>query len=149
MQIDWTLKAFPELTLDELYALLRLRNEVFIVEQNCPFPDLDGKDQDSHHLLGHSEGTLAACTRIMPPGLAYEHASVGRVAAASGVRRSGVGRELMQKSLDVVEDLYGKVPIQIGAQLYLKNFYESFGFRQVGDGYLEDGIPHISMILNV
>lgn len=151
MQVNWLLKTFSELTLDELYALLRLRNEVFIVEQDCPFPDLDGKDQLCHHLLGFSEesGSLVACTRIVPPGVIYERASIGRVATALGVRRYGVGRELMRRSISAVGDLHGSVPIQIGAQLYLQKFYESFGFRRLGDIYLEDGIEHTGMVRNV
>ncbi len=151
MQIAWTLKTFSELTLDELYALLKLRNEVFIVEQNCPFPDLDGKDQHCYHLLGFSEESrsLVAYTRIVPPGIIYEGASIGRVVTALGVRQYGVGRELMRRSITGVENLYGSGPIQIGAQLYLQKFYESFGFRQLGDIYLEDGIEHIGMVRNV
>ncbi|MFB9293704.1 GNAT family N-acetyltransferase [Persicitalea jodogahamensis] len=151
MQINWTLKTFPELSLDELYTLLRLRNEVFIVEQNCPFPDLDGKDQLCHHLLGLSEdsSSLVAYTRVVPPGVIYDFASIGRVATALTVRRYGVGRELMRRSITAVEDLYGPVPIQIGAQRYLQKFYESFGFRQLGDMYLEDGIEHILMLRDV
>jgi len=150
MQITWILKTFSELTLDELYGLLRLRNEVFIVEQACPFPDLDGKDQLCHHLLGFSESrSLVAYTRIVPPGVIYEVASIGRVATALGVRRYGVGRELMRRSIAAVEDLHGSGPIQIGAQLYLQKFYESFGFRLLGDLYLEDGIEHIGMVRDV
>ncbi|WP_373515041.1 GNAT family N-acetyltransferase [Persicitalea sp.] len=151
MQVNWILKKFPDLTLDELYALLRLRNEVFIVEQDCPFPDLDGKDQACHHLLGFSkaDGSLVAYTRIVPPGVVYDFASIGRVATSLGVRRYGAGRELMRRSIEAVEKLYGAVPIQIGAQLYLRKFYESFEFRQLGDVYLEDGIEHIKMLRNV
>lgn len=151
MQVVWMLKTFSELTLDELYGLLRLRNEVFIVEQDCPFPDLDGKDQLCHHLLGFSEESsqLIAYTRIVPPGAIYDLASIGRVATVLRVRRYGIGRELMRRSIAVVNDLYGSLTIQIGAQLYLKKFYESFGFRQLGGIYLEDGIKHISMVLDV
>lgn len=151
MQIAWTLKTFSELTLDELYALLKLRNEVFIVEQNCPFPDLDGKDQHCYHLLGFSgeSRSLVAYTRIVPPGIIYEGASIGRVVTALGVRQYGVGRELMRRSITGVENLYGSGSIQIGAQLYLQKFYESFGFRQSGDIYLEDGIEHIGMVRDV
>ena len=151
MQINWTLKTFSELTLEELYALLRLRNEVFIVEQDCPFPDLDGKDQLCYHLLGFSEGSraLVAYTRIVPPGVTYDSASIGRVTTALGVRRYGVGRELMRRSIAAVEGLYGLIPIQIGAQLYLQKFYESFGFSPLGDIYLEDGIEHIGMLRDV
>ena len=151
MEVNWTLKTFAELTLDELYALLRLRNEVFIVEQNCPFPDLDGKDQLCYHVLGFSEddGSLVAYTRIVPPGAIYDFVSIGRVATALRVRRYGLGRELMRRSIELVGDFYGSVPIQIGAQLYLKKFYESFGFRQLDEIYLEDGIEHITMLRDV
>jgi ElaA protein len=148
MQISWILKSFNELTLDELYSLLRLRLEVFVVEQNCPFLDLDGKDKDCYHLMGiaDTQPTLVAYTRIVPPGLAYEYAAIGRVVTAPHARRYGKGRELMLQSIEAVVSLYGEAPIQIGAQLYLKKFYESFGFGQVGDMYLEDGIEHIEMV---
>ncbi|MPR32630.1 GNAT family N-acetyltransferase [Salmonirosea aquatica] len=146
MQVHWILKSFPQLTVEELYALLRLRNEVFIVEQNCPFPDLDGKDPLCHHLLGFGEtGCLLAYTRLVPPGVIYRHPSIGRVATALNARRFGKGRELMQRSLVEMYHLYGQSPIQIGAQSYLQAFYESFGFLQSGDAYLEDGIEHIPM----
>ncbi len=151
MEISWTIKTFPELIIDELYDLLWLRNEVFIVEQNCPFPDLDGKDRKCHHVLGRIAGTndLVAYARLMPPGLAYENASVGRVVTAATVRRLRQGRALMQRSIEEIEQLYGPVPIEIGAQLYLEKFYQSFGFRQIGAGYLEDGIEHIHMMRDV
>ena len=146
--MHWLLKSFFHLTTDELYALLRLRNEVFIVEQNCPFPDLDGKDQPSHHLLGFDEakGTLLAYTRLVPPGVAYGYPSIGRVVTAAEARGTGVGRELMRRSILEITRLYGPGSSQIGAQLYLSNFYESFGFSQSGEGYLEDGIEHIPMV---
>lgn len=148
MNIHWLIKSFSELTTDELYALLRLRNEVFIVEQNCPFPDLDGIDQQCHHLLGFGESgdNLLAYTRLVPAGVSYEHPAIGRVVTAPIARRYGKGRELMQRSIMEINRLYGSTAIQIGAQLYLKNFYESFGFLQAGDGYLEDGIEHLPMI---
>jgi ElaA protein len=148
MQVHWLLKSFPQLTTVELYALLRLRNEVFIVEQNCPFSDLDGKDQQCHHLLGFDEAgdELLAYTRLVPPGVSYGYPSIGRVVTALNARRFGKGRELMQRSIVEINRLYGATAIQIGAQVYLRNFYESFGFRQAGDSYLEDGIDHIPMI---
>lgn len=148
MQRHWILKSFSELTTDELYALLRLRNEVFIVEQNCPFPDLDGKDQQCYHLLGFDgeKGALLAYTRLVPPELAYEYPSIGRVATSVEARGMGVGRELMHRSISEITQLYGPCTMQIGAQEYLRNFYESFGFLQSGEGYLEDGIAHIPML---
>jgi len=145
MQLHWILKKFEELTPGQLYAILQLRNEVFVVEQACVFQDADDKDQDSYHLMGFSDNKLAAYTRLVPPGVAYTEMSIGRVVTSPTVRRSGAGRELMKKSIDSCYVLFGEAPIKIGAQLYLKNFYESLGFRQISDVYLEDGIEHIYM----
>jgi ElaA protein len=145
MQIHWILKKFEDLTPYELYAILQLRNEVFVVEQNCVFQDADDKDQDSCHLMGFADNKLAAYTRLLPPGIGYTEASIGRVVTSPSVRRSGAGRELMKKSIDTCRDLFGNGPIKIGAQRYLRSFYESFGFRQISDVYLEDGIEHIYM----
>ncbi len=144
--IRWSCKHFDELTSAELYSILRLRSEVFVVEQNCVFLDADDKDQTAWHVMGWKYGELVACSRILPAGAAYQEASIGRIVAASSVRRSGVGRELMRYSLDKLYELLGNVPIRIGAQLYLKKFYESFGFIQSGEVYLEDGIEHIEMV---
>jgi len=149
MQIDWVLKKFDELTPLQLYHILQLRNAVFVVEQTCVFQDADNKDQQSYHLMGFSGNTLVAYTRLLAPGLAYEQASVGRVVTAPAVRRFGVGKLLMQHSINAVYKLFGTGPVKIGAQRYLKNFYESFGFIQIGDMYLEDGIEHIYMLKKV
>lgn len=149
MQIDWRLKKFEELTPFELYAILQLRNEVFVVEQNCVFQDADDKDQLAWHLMGFNNNKLIAYTRLLPQGTAYEQASIGRVVTSPSVRREGAGRMLMQESIEKLHQLFGKMPIKIGAQLYLKKFYESFGFHQVSDVYLEDGIEHIYMIKDV
>ncbi|MGN6164781.1 MAG: GNAT family N-acetyltransferase [Flavisolibacter sp.] len=146
MQIQWILKRFEELTPYQLYAILQLRNEVFVVEQNCVFQDADGKDQDSFHLMGFLNTKLVAYTRIVPAGIIYDHPSIGRVVTSPSVRSSGMGRALMQKSIDTVYTLFGKQPIKIGAQFYLKNFYSSLGFQQISDIYLEDGIDHIYML---
>lgn len=146
MQIQWLLKKFEELTPHQVYEILQLRNEVFVVEQNCVFQDADDKDFDSYHLMGFINDKLIAYTRLVPPGVCYEQASIGRVVTSPSVRRSGAGKELMQQSIDSVFKLFGVQPIKIGAQLYLKKFYESFGFKQVGEVYLEDGIEHIYMI---
>ncbi|QNH63454.1 GNAT family N-acetyltransferase [Hymenobacter sediminicola] len=147
MTLIWTTKPFSALTLPELYALLQLRSEVFVVEQTCAFQDIDGHDQAAYHLLGHTEtGELAAYTRLFAAGISYPEASIGRVVVSPQFRRYGLGRELLRQSIAAVEQLFGPQPIQIGAQLYLKEFYESFGFQQLGEGYLEDGIPHIHMV---
>ena len=149
MKIEWQLKSFDELSNGQLYDLLKLRSEVFVVEQNCVFLDMDDKDQQSHHLLGYLDGKLVAYTRLLPAGLAYDHPSIGRVVTSPSVRRSGAGRLLMTESIRCCAILFGETPIQIGAQLYLKSFYESFGFRQISEVYLEDGIEHIYMLRNI
>ncbi|MET0636449.1 MAG: GNAT family N-acetyltransferase [Chitinophagaceae bacterium] len=147
-EITWTNKRFDELTPFELYRILRLRSEVFVVEQNCVFLDMDDKDQLAHHLMGWSAGSLLAYTRLLPPGIVYDEPSIGRVVSSPQARRSGIGRLLMNQSIEQVYLLYDRQPIRIGAQLYLKKFYESFGFVQTGEIYDEDGIPHIKMVLS-
>ena len=147
-KIDWSLKKFHELSPLELYEILKLRSQVFVVEQNCVFLDMDDRDQMAHHLQGRINGQLAAVVRILPPGLAYEEPSIGRVVSSPLFRRKGVGIELMKKAIEETISLYGQVAIKIGAQLYLKKFYESFGFVQCSETYLEDDIPHIKMIRN-
>ncbi len=146
--IIWSCKSFIELTNEELYKILQLRIEVFVVEQNCVFQDCDDKDQQSYHYMGWQGDKLVAYTRLMPPGIAYANSSIGRVVTSSLVRGNKIGRELMKRSINKMIKLFGKVSITIGAQLYLKNFYESFGFIKTGDIYLEDGIEHIKMQLN-
>lgn len=148
MQVQWLLKKFEELTPYQLYAILQLRNEVFVVEQNCVFQDADDKDQNAYHLMGFSENMLVAYTRIISPGEIYHEPSIGRVITSPSVRRTGIGKELMQQSIDALYSLFGKVPIKISAQLYLKKFYESFGFQQVSEVYIEDHIEHIRMVKN-
>jgi ElaA protein len=138
-------KSFDQLTPAELYDLLRLRSEVFVVEQNCVFLDMDNKDQHCHHLLIYDK-ILVAVSRLVPPGISYPEMSIGRVVNHPSVRGTGAGKLLMQESLRHLYSLHGPGPVQIGAQFYLKRFYESFGFRQFGDVYDEDGIDHIHMI---
>jgi len=146
MQIHWVLKKFEELSPYQVYAILQLRNEVFVVEQNCVFQDADDKDQHCYHLMGFNDNKLVAYTRLVPGGVIYPQASIGRVVTSPSIRRLGAGKALMQHSIDTVYNLFGKVPVKIGAQLYLKNFYESLGFQQISDTYLEDGIEHIYML---
>ena len=147
MTLHWTTKPFDTLTLGELYALLQLRSEVFVVEQTCAFQDLDGQDQAAHHLLGYTAaGELAAYARLFGPGLSYAQASIGRVVTSPRHRRGGLGRELLTQAIAECAALYGAQPIKIGAQCYLQAFYESFGFVQQGEPYLEDGIPHMYML---
>jgi ElaA protein len=146
MSTQWLLKKFEALTPFELYAILQLRNEVFVVEQNCVFQDADDKDQASWHLMGMQDDKLVAYTRLVPPGVSYAEPSIGRVVTSPQVRGTGIGKELMQRSIDECYRLFGQQPIKIGAQYYLKQFYGSLGFAQVSEIYLEDGIEHIYML---
>jgi ElaA protein len=144
---EWICKTFDALSASELYAILQLRDRVFIIEQQCIYQDCDDKDQPSHHLMGWQNGKLVAYSRLIPPGFVYSESSIGRVVNSPSVRGTGIGKELMQKNIEWIYQLYSKVPIKIGAQLYLKKFYESFGFVQTSDVYLEDDIQHILMLL--
>jgi len=141
--------SFDALTTRELYEIMVLRQAVFVVEQNCPYLDADGKDLASWHLLGRdANGQLAAYTRLLPEGVSYPgYASIGRVVSAPEARGTGAGRVVMQRSIEMCRHLFGPCPIKIGAQTYLLRFYESFGFRSTGEQYLEDGIPHTKMVL--
>ncbi len=143
--MKWVLKKFGELTLDELYSILELRSKVFIVEQNCIYNDPDGKDQVAWHLIGMEEDQLIAYSRILPPGVVYTDPAIGRVVTSPVKRKSGLGRELMNRSIKHCQELFGKTSITLSAQAYLKKFYESLGFSAIGDEYLDDGIPHIKM----
>jgi ElaA protein len=143
--MEWVLKKFGELTLNELYSILELRSKVFIVEQNCIYNDPDGRDQVAWHLIGTEEHQLIAYSRILPPGVVYADPAIGRVVTSPSKRKSGLGRELMNRSIKHCEDLFGKTSITLSAQAYLKKFYESLGFSAIGDEYLDDGIPHIKM----
>ena len=148
MNIQWYCKAFTALLPNELYQIMRLRNEVFVVEQNCVFQDADNKDQQCLHLMGWIENTLVAYTRLAPPGYIYAAASIGRVVTLPAFRGKGIGQQLMQKSIAHCRLAFGNTAIKLGAQYYLKEFYTSLGFMQVSDIYLEDGIEHIYMLLN-
>ena len=141
------LKKFNELTVDELYAILQLRSEVFVVEQNCVYHDPDGKDQYAWHLMGLQDGKLVAYARIFNAGVTYPDPSIGRVVTSPKVRHAGIGKLLMNYSIRTTHEELGKSTITIGAQFYLRNFYTSLGFQQCSDIYMEDGIQHIKMFL--
>ncbi len=144
--ITWQCKSFSELTVEELYKILQLRNQVFVVEQQSAYQDCDGKDPLSFHLMGWNDSELIAYTRLVPKGISYpDAASIGRVVTAPSVRRKNIGKQLMAKSLEEVKKLFGETPLKISAQLYLLRFYKSFSFEPTGDVYLEDGIEHIAM----
>ncbi len=145
--IHWECKPFEQLSVGELYAILQLRAQVFVVEQQCVYQDMDGKDPEGYHFMAWKGGKLVAVTRILPPGISYPEPSIGRVVVHPDERRSGLGTKLMERSIAECYRLFGKQPIGIGAQLYLKKFYESMGFVQCSEIYDEDGIDHIKMIL--
>lgn len=144
--MKWFWKSFDELTNTELYQLLRLRQEVFVVEQDCPYLDTDGIDYVAYHLMGFDKAGMAAYARILDPGVRYEEVCISRVVTAQRIRRAGAGRLLMSESIARIEAHYGNVPIRISAQAYLQDFYESFGFETTGKEYLEDDIPHKEML---
>lgn len=148
MPLNWILKKFNDLTASELYAIMQLRNEVFVVEQDCVYQDADGKDLLAMHLCVWDGNRLAAYTRIIPPGISYTEASIGRVVTAPAYRKTGAGRRLMQESIKLTLAYFNCTSIKIGAQVYLTEFYQSLGFVQSSKEYLEDGIPHIEMTLN-
>ena len=150
MPITFKCVRFEALSLQELYEVLALRNEVFIVEQNCPFQDLDGKDQSAWHCLGFDNNQkLVAYTRLFGKSVYYDgFVSIGRVVISPQARGGGIGKILMQKSIEFCKQLFGNEPIKIGAQVYLLKFYESLGFKSTGQDYLEDGIEHTIMIRN-
>ncbi len=146
-QLIWTCKNFEELTSAELYCILNLRNQVFVVEQNCVYLDTDGRDAASFHFCGWLHNELVAYCRILPPGAAYPQlASIGRVSTHPSHRKDGYGKILMQKAIEKTYALYNVYEIKIGAQQYLLQFYSNLGFIATGEPYLEDGIPHIAML---
>ncbi|WP_116109099.1 GNAT family N-acetyltransferase [Lewinella sp. IMCC34191] len=149
MTLDWNAYTFDELDVHLLYAIMVLRQEVFVVEQTCWYLDADGKDQSAIHMVGSREGRVVAYTRILQKGISYEgYASIGRVVTAASARGHGVGRPLMRHSIAELYDRYGRQAIKISAQAHLQGFYGSLGFVGIGDIYEEDGIPHRAMLLD-
>ena len=141
----WTFKSFHEFGPEELYQILRLRSEVFVVEQNCAYLDMDNKDQQSFHLCGWDGNIPVAYARLLPPGLAFEEASIGRVVSNPIYRKKGMGKELMKLAMEKTMSQFGVNTIRIGAQRYLLAFYNALGFKISGPEYMEDGIPHVEM----
>ena len=144
--LDIITKNFKELTTQELYDLLQLRSEVFVVEQDCVYQDVDGKDQKALHILGFKEKKLVAYTRLFKPGDYFENASIGRVVVALKERQHKYGYDIMIASITALKKKYNETKIHISAQCYLKRFYNNLGFIEIGEEYLEDGIPHIGMV---
>ena len=147
--MEWTIKQFQDLNLDELYAILYLRTEVFVVEQSCPYQEVDNKDQESYHLLGQDNGEIVAYARLLPPGITFPEASIGRVLVIRSHRGKGLAQQLMARSLAFLVEELGQKRIQLSGQTYLEKFYKSFGFKPVSQSYLEDGIPHKDMLLEM
>ena len=145
MIIQWEIKPFNALSIDELYSLLRLRSEVFVVEQNCVYQDLDGKDEKALHLLGSYDGKIVAYTRLFNANDYFENASIGRVVIDQNYRERKWGHELMRQAIAGIKEHFGETKITISAQLYLQKFYEAQGFVRTSEMYLEDDIPHIEM----
>ncbi|MDW5288951.1 GNAT family N-acetyltransferase [Formosa sp. PL04] len=145
--LDITIKLFEELTTNELYALLQLRSEVFVVEQDCVYQDIDGKDNRALHVLGFKNYELVAYTRIFTSGDYFENASIGRVIVKSTERSHKYGYDIMNASIQAISDQFNETIIKISAQKHLEYFYNNLGFVAVSEPYLEDGIPHISMLL--
>ena len=139
---------FEELSIQELYKLLQLRSEVFVVEQDCVYQDIDGKDFKAIHVLGFEGEELVAYTRIFAPGIYFKEAAIGRVIVKEAYRKKNYGHEILEASVNAIEEWFKTGRIKLSAQTYLTKFYESHGFQQIGEGYLEDGIPHIAMIKN-
>ena len=145
--MQWILKKFNDLTVNEFHDILQLRINIFIVEQNCPYPELDNKDKIAFHLFGIDKNNkIIAYTRIFKPGDFYKEAAFGRVVVHEEYRNQKIGSQLVKETIIETHKLFGNINIKIGAQTYLKDFYQSFGFQQVDDDYIEDGIPHIHMV---
>ncbi|CAM5257477.1 GNAT family acetyltransferase [Bacillus safensis FO-36b] [Bacillus safensis subsp. safensis] len=143
--IKWTCQTFEQLSKEDLYLILMVRVNVFVVEQTCPYPEIDHRDQDALHLIAKENGTIVAYCRIFQNGIMYKEASIGRVLVTQAGRKKGYGKLLLIKALEKLSEL-GETSVKIQAQAYLKSFYESFGFKAVSDVYDEDGIPHLDMV---
>lgn len=143
----WQVKYFPELTLNEFHDIIALRLKAFVVEQNCAYLDLDGKDKKSYHVICRDGyGNVVATARILPPGLSYDDVAIGRVVIDESIRGKGIGHDLMDQSMKYAEAEFGKVPIRISAQKHLELYYNKHGFVSSGKEYLEDDIPHVEML---
>ena len=146
MNLEIKVKKFSELSLTELYDILRLRSEVFVVEQDCVYQDIDGKDEAALHIIGYKNEKIVAYTRCFEPGYYFEEAAIGRVVVKDSERKFGYGHEIMKASDRAIQQYFQTSNIKLSAQQYLIKFYESHGYQTTGEGYLEDGIPHIAMV---
>ena len=146
--MKWRLKKFSELTNEEVYKILQLRNEIFILEQSCPYLDCDGKDEESYHLFASDNENIIAYLRIIKKGIICDDTAIGRVCVDKKYRKNNLGREMLLRAISFIENELKEKKIKIQAQSYLYDFYKSLGFNEISDTYLEDGISHIDMIYN-
>lgn len=146
--LDISIKTFEQLSLEELYFILQLRSEVFVVEQDCIYQDIDAKDQYALHIIGKKDTKIIAYTRVFKGGDYFKEASIGRVVVSLKDRHLNYGQQIMEASIVAIKNNYDTSEIKISAQKYLENFYNNLGFKTIGDPYLEDGIPHIAMLKN-
>ena len=144
--MNWELKKFKELKAEEIYKILEIRNEVFIVEQQCAYQDCDGKDENAYHLYLQDNDKIIAYLRILKKGVSYDEISIGRVLVHKNYRGKGIAREMMLKAINFIESNLNEKEIKIQAQSYLVDFYKSLGFKETSNEYLEDNIPHIDML---
>ena len=147
--MKWNLKRFEDLSLGELYDILKLRSEIFVVEQNCPYQDLDGKDKVSYHLFLEDNGVVIAALRIIPENISYKEMSIGRVVVKKSYRGKGISKDMMGKAIGFITENLKKDGIRLSGQAYLVDFYEALGFKKVSDVYLEDGIEHFEFLYEV
>ena len=145
--MEITIKEFEDLSIYELYDILQLRSEVFVVEQDCVYQDIDGKDANALHIIGKKDGKIIAYTRCFAPGYYFDEAAIGRVVVAKDQRSFKYGHDIMDASKKAIKKYYHTENIKLSAQQYLIKFYQSHGFQPIGEGYLEDGIPHIAMVI--
>lgn len=143
------LKEFTELTTAELYEILKLRAEVFVVEQNCPYQDLDDKDQSSYHLFLEDNGQIIAVLRILPENIAYKEMAIGRLIVKKSYRGKGISRKMMVRAMEFITEDLGKEKIRLSGQAYLTDFYQSLGFEKVSEMYFEDGIEHFEFLYEI
>ncbi len=147
MHLDWQVKHYPELTTNEFHDIIALRLKAFVVEQNCSYLDLDGKDKKCYHLICRDGfGKVVATARILPPGISYSEVSIGRVVLDQEIRGKGIGHKLMEQSMKFINEEFGAVPVRISAQKHLENYYNTHNFFSTGKEYLEDEIPHVEML---
>ncbi|MDR6921470.1 MULTISPECIES: GNAT family N-acetyltransferase [Chryseobacterium] len=144
--IVWKIKTFDEFTVPELYAILKARIDVFVIEQNCPYPDLDNYDQKAIHIWAEEHGDILAYCRIFDKGIKYDETSIGRVLTTEIARGKNLGKQLIQYAVETIENRFHTTAVRISAQDYLLRFYSGFGFEDTGKKYLEDDIPHTEMV---